>query len=60
MIIAQSPKSVRLILILTVLIANVFVAGLLTYSLSQAKLAREREVRAKIENLVLLLDHNIT
>lgn len=51
---------IRHMLITAVLVVNVFVMALLAYMLSEAKQQQEREVRTTIENLVLLLDHNVT
>jgi diguanylate cyclase (GGDEF)-like protein/PAS domain S-box-containing protein len=42
------------------LAVNIFVIGLLAFALSMAKDRKEQEVRTTIENVALLLDHNIT
>ena len=56
----NSEKSVGLFLTMIALVVNVFVIGLLTYTLLEAKHHQERQVRTTIENLALLLDHSVT
>ena len=56
----QESKSLRFILIATVLVVNAFVIALLAYKLSEDKVQQQREVRTATENLALLLDHNVT
>ncbi|MCX7174002.1 MAG: diguanylate cyclase [Proteobacteria bacterium] len=56
----HGAKFIRFMLLTAVLVANTFVIGLLAYMLIEAKQQQEREVRTAIENLALLLDHNVT
>ena len=56
----QHKKTVSLALIAAVVVLNLFIAGLLAYTLAAAKARKEQEVRTTVENLALLLDQNIT
>jgi len=47
-------------LVMVVLAMNLIVIGLLAHGLREEKETQEREVRATLENLALLLDHNLT
>jgi len=58
--IPHGVKPVLRTLVAAALAVNMFVVGLLAYALREAKDAQEREVRGTLENLALLLDHNLT
>jgi len=53
-------ERLRPVLITTVIVANIFVAGLLAYLLSDSKDRRESEARMAAENVALLLDVSVT
>lgn len=55
-----AAKSLRPILIAIVLAVNIFVIGVLAYALDVAKAQQEREVRTAVENVAVLLDHDIS
>ena len=55
-----TSKFLRPILITTILAVNIFVIGLLAFALSMAKVRKEQEIRTTVENVALLLDHNIS
>jgi len=56
----QKKKAVLFALIGTVVVLNLFVAGLFSYALSASKERKEQEVRTTVENLALLLDQTVT
>ena len=57
---AAGSVTLHVALISLVLSMNLFVAGLLAYALNAARHQQEKEVRATVENMALLLDHTIT
>lgn len=56
----QKKKAVLFALIGTVVVLNLFVAGLFGYALNASKMRKEQEVRTTVENLALLLDQSVT
>ncbi|WP_282810939.1 bifunctional diguanylate cyclase/phosphodiesterase [Thauera humireducens] len=56
----QSKKNLTRILIAGVLLLNLFILGLLAYTLHASKVRKEEEVSTMVENLALLLDQSVS
>ncbi|HRJ25385.1 MAG TPA: hypothetical protein PLZ11_15675, partial [Thauera sp.] len=56
----RNKRTIHIALVATVLALNLFIAGLLAYTLEVAKERKEEEVRVTVENLSLLLDQSVS
>ena len=56
----QRRKTIFLALVATVVALNLFLVGLLTVALGEAKLRKEAEVRTTVDNLARLLDQSVS
>ena len=56
----QRKKTIFLALVATVVALNLFIVGLFTVALGEAKLRKEAEVRTTVDNLALLLDQSVS
>ena len=56
----QNKKNLTRILLAGVLLLNLFIVGLLAYTLHASKVRKEEEVRTMVENLALLLDQSVS
>ena len=56
----QNKKNLTRILLAGMLLLNLFIVGLLAYTLHASKVRKEEEVRTMVENLALLLDQSVS
>ena len=56
----QRKKTIFLALVATVVALNLFIVGVFTVALGEAKARKEAEVRTTVENLALLLDQSVS
>src|SRR5690554_4884679 len=56
----QNLKSLALVLLVTVVVLNLFMFGLLSYTLNASYQRTIDQVRTNVTNLALMMDHSIT